>query len=329
MIRTLTAQELKVGMYVRIPESWLRHPFLKNEFILTSSSQIDKIIAHGIDNIIMDTDKSVLSIETVESMSHSDKDINPPASWNPEKYLTDDLKEAIEDTKMSKEERAQQVYKSSLQMMGRLLESPTAENIKVSKEGITRLVDMILREPETSGYLLNLTSHDFYTYTHSVNVGILSIMVSKEIFRNSDAHDMHELGAGFFLHDMGKTKVSTDIINKPGRLNDDEMFKMRTHPYQGYKILDKANQLSEECRIIVMQHHEREDGTGYPRRLKKDEIHPYGKIGCISDIYDALTAERSYKQALTPFEALRLMKEQMLEHFQEDIFKSFVLLFSK
>ncbi|MBF0488659.1 MAG: DUF3391 domain-containing protein [Nitrospirae bacterium] len=329
MINTIAAKELKVGMYVRMPVAWIKHPFVRNEFILTSADQIEKIVESGFDDIAVDTAKSVLSIEDVEAISHSDKDINPPTDWNPEKFLTDDLKEAIQDTKMPKEDKAKEVYKLSLQMMGRLLESPTVENIKVSKEGITSIVDMILREPETSGYMLNITSHDFYTYTHSVNVGILSIMVSKEIFGNSDAHDMHELGAGYFLHDMGKTKVQPEIINKPGRLNDDEMFKMRTHPYQGYKILDKAGALSEECKIIVMQHHEREDGTGYPRRLKKDEIHPYGKIGCISDVFDALTAERSYKQALTPYEALRLMKEQMLNHFQADIFRSFVLLFSK
>ncbi|MBF0569032.1 MAG: DUF3391 domain-containing protein [Nitrospirae bacterium] len=329
MITTIAAKELKVGMYVRIPDSWLRHPFARNEFILTGAGQIKRILDYGIDIITVDTEKSVLSIESVENISHSDKDINPPADWNPEKFLTDDLKEAIQDTKMPKEDKAKEVYKLSIQMMGRLLESPTVENIRISKEAIAALVGMILREPETSGYMLNITSHDFYTYTHSVNVGILSIMVSKEIFGNSDAHDMHELGAGYFLHDMGKTKVPQEIINKPGRLNGDEMFKMRTHPYQGYKILDKAGALSEESKIIVMQHHEREDGTGYPRRLKKDEIHPYGKIGCISDVFDALTAERSYKQALTPYEALSLMKEQMLNHFQADIFRSFVLLFSK
>ncbi|MCG6551731.1 MAG: DUF3391 domain-containing protein [Candidatus Magnetominusculus sp. LBB02] len=329
MIKTITAKELQVGMYVKIPESWLRHPFIRNEFILSSAEQIQKIIDHGFDTVIIDTDKSLLNIESLEYVSHSDKDMTPPKVWDPNKLMTDELKEAIEDTKMPKEAKAKRVYESSLQLMGKMLESPTAENIKVSKQGIAGLVDMILREPETSGYLLHITSHDFYTYTHSVNVGILSIMVSKEIFKNSDAHDMHELGAGFFLHDIGKTKVPPEIINKPGRLTDDEMFKMRTHPYQGYKILEMANELSEESKIIVMQHHEREDGTGYPRRLKKGEIHPYGKIGCISDIFDAITAERSYKQGLSPFDALTLMKEQMLNHFEAEIFKSFVLLFNR
>ncbi|QWR78741.1 HD-GYP domain-containing protein [Candidatus Magnetomonas plexicatena] len=329
MLKTIKAKELKIGMYIKISESWFKHPFIKNEFVITHESQIEQIIKNKIKDVVIDTDKGILKIENVENISHSDKNLTPPDTWQPDKLMPDDLKEAIRDTKMPKEEKAKRVYDASLRMMGKLLESPTAENIKTSKDVVSDLVDLILREPETSGYLLNITSHDYYTYTHSVNVGILSIMVSKEIFKNSDAHDMHELGAGFFLHDIGKTKVPPEIINKPGRLTDDEMFKMRTHPYQGYKILKEADQLSEECKIIVMQHHEREDGTGYPLRLKKDEIHPYGRIGCISDVFDAITAERSYKQAMSPFEALKLMKEQMLHHFQEEIFSKFVLIFSK
>ncbi|MBF0465521.1 MAG: HD-GYP domain-containing protein [Nitrospirae bacterium] len=329
MIKTIETEELKVGMYVKISESWHKHPFIKNEFVITNDIQIKQIIENGIKSVFIDTDKGILTIKNIENITHSDKDLMPPIVWQPDKLMPDDLKEAIEDTTMPKREKAKQVYKSSLQVMGKLFESPTAENIKTSKDAVASLVDMILREPETSGYLLNITSHDFYTYTHSVNVGILSIMVSKEIFKNSDAHNMHEIGAGFFLHDIGKTKITPRIINKPGRLTDDEMFEMRTHPYQGYKILKEADQLSEECKIIVMQHHEREDGTGYPRRLKKDEIHPYGRIGCISDVFDAITAERSYKQAMSPFEALKLMKEEMLHHFQEEIFSKFVLIFSK
>jgi HD-GYP domain-containing protein (c-di-GMP phosphodiesterase class II) len=98
------------------------------------------------------------------------------------------------------------------------------------------------------------------------------------------------------------------------------MKKMRIHPYQSYKILEEADQLSEECRIIALQHHEREDGRGYPRCLCGEQIHVYGRIGSIADVYDALTAERSYKPKLSPFEALQVMKEEMINHFQRDLF---------
>ena len=81
--------------------------------------------------------------------------------------------------------------------------------------------------------------------------------------------------------------------------------------------------------VIVMQHHEREDGTGYPRKLKGDEIHTYGRICCIADVYDALTAQRSYQEPRSTFDALKLMKEKLLSHFQQEMFEKFVLLFTQ
>ena len=124
------------------------------------------------------------------------------------------------------------------------------------------------------------------------------------------------------------SKIDPAIINKPGKLTDQEMTIIRSHPYQGYKILKETNQLTEECMFIVMQHHEREDGTGYPRGLKGADIHTYGRICCIADVYDALTAVRSYKQQLTTFDALKLMKEQLMNHFHKELFEKFVLLFT-
>ncbi|MCI4626852.1 MAG: HD-GYP domain-containing protein [Candidatus Magnetoovum sp. WYHC-5] len=322
-------KDLKIGMYVKLP-SWLSHPFLKNEFIINNEKQISKIIASNISEVEVNIDKSVHLIDNIENISHgdvSDVKVMSTKKWEPEKLVSEEFKNIIKDKSIAKEKKSEAVYKTSIDMMDKLLQSPTTENIKAAKSGIADIVDYILSDRATSIYMLHITSHDFYTYTHSVNVGVLSTCVAQELYKGSDAHDMHELGAGFFLHDIGKTRISPEIINKPGRLSDDEMAKMRYHPYQGYKILEAANQLSEECKTIVMQHHEREDGTGYPLRLKGDEIHPYGRIGCISDIFDALTAERSYKSAMTPFDALNIMKGDMLHHFNKDIFTKFVLLF--
>jgi HD-GYP domain-containing protein (c-di-GMP phosphodiesterase class II) len=213
-------------------------------------------------------------------------------------------------------------------MMERLLEDPKAENIKEVKRGIAGIVDLIVSSDNMSHNLLNIAAHDFYTYTHSVNVGVLGVMLSKSMFGSSNGHDLHELGAGYFLHDIGKVRVDTAIINKPGRLTEDEMRQMRIHPHQGCRILSEAGLLSKECRIAIMQHHERQDGKGYPRRMRGDDIHVYGRIGCIADVYDALTAERSYKPKLDAFAALQLMKTEMINHFQRDVFEKFVLLFS-
>lgn len=327
MLKTIKTSDLKVGMHVILPVSWTRHPFLKSNFAIKARADIDKISLSGFDEIQIDTSKG-LPVDDVESISHGGHEMKPPVNWAPEKLIPDEMREAIHNKLMPPQKKADIVYSSSIQIMTKLFEDPKAENIGEAKKGIAELVDLIVTDADTSFHLLRISSHDFYTYTHSVNVGVLSVLLSKALFGKSSAHNMHELGAGFFLHDIGKVRVAPDIINKRGRLTEEEVKKMRTHPYQSYKILSETNHLTEECKIITMQHHEREDGKGYPRRLRGDEIHTYGRICCIADVYDALTAERSYKPRLSPFEALKIMKEEMLNHFHKDIFEKFVLLFA-
>ncbi|HMK60042.1 MAG TPA: HD-GYP domain-containing protein [Dissulfurispiraceae bacterium] len=327
MIVKIKAKKLRVGMHVIIPASWFDHPFRTGNFKLKSEDQILKIIRSGFVEVQIDTDKGDTEAKP-ESDSVNNGDV-AAETWQPGNVVPAALLEAIHDKNLEPQKRASVVYESSVELMGKLLEDPKAENIREAKLGISEIVDMVFSQDDTSHYLLRITSHDYYTYTHSVNVGIFGIMLAKELFRRSDAHDMHELGAAFFLHDLGKIRIDPAIINKPGRLTDAEMEEMKKHPNFSYKILKETNQLSEECGIIAMQHHEREDGSGYPRGLKENQIHIYGRVCCIADVYDALTAERSYKARLSSFEALKLMKEKMLRHFNEEIFEKFVLLFTE
>ncbi len=321
-------------MYVNLSGGWFKHPFVRNSFKIASKGEIREIIKCGFKEIEVDLSKSDLSTDRdgtemrLGEASSDPREIgDAPREWHPETLIPQELVAALNDKKMPPREKSKVVYRQTCKMMERLFESPSAENIHASKKVISSVTDMILSEDETTSNLLRITSHDFYTYTHSVNVGVMGILLAKSLFRKSDDHDLHELGAGFFLHDLGKVNVDSAIINKPGRLTDQEMGRMRTHPYQGYKILQKADALTEECKHIVLQHHEFFDGSGYPRHLKGDEIHVYGKICCIADVFDALTSERSYKKGLSSYDALTLMKDKMLGHFQHDIFDTFVLLF--
>jgi len=339
MIKTVQIKDLKVGMYVIIPGTWMNHPFTRSQFLIKTSHQIQEMRECGLYEVKVDLGKSNLPAEapsetlTVEEKSQVSpeperREMEPPATWTPENLVPLELVEAIEDKRLDPLTKAKVVYKHSLVMMSRLLESPTAENICTSKDTVKFITDLILSDDDTAYNLLRITSHDFYTYTHSVNVGVTSIMLAKKLFQHSDSHDLGELGAGFFLHDLGKVNVDSRIINKPARLTDEEMNQMRTHPYQGYKILKDANALSEECKYIVLQHHELYDGSGYPKRLKGDEIHLYGRICCLADVFEALTAERSYKQSMTRFDALKLMRDEMPNHFSKDLLNAFIMLFN-
>lgn len=341
MKKKLTLKELRVGMYVILPSSWFAHDFLTSSFKIDSPELLREVQRQKLDFVTVDfeksdhsesTDTDKSSVDELAYISHSDtvddpKYAAPPEEWSTRNVVPEELVAAIEDKKLPPDKKSEAVYHHSIVMMQNLLESPTAENIHTSKQAISSITDLILSDDKTANNLLRITSHDFYTYTHSVNVGITALMLSKALFRDLDAHDLHELGAGFFLHDLGKVKVRPEVLNKPARLSEEEMRHVRIHPYQGYKLLESANALSEECRLIVMQHHEFVDGTGYPKRLKGDEIHLYGKICGIADIFDALTAERSYKRSMSTYEALTLMKEKMSSHIDRELFSAFVKLF--
>jgi len=325
--KKIKTTDVQPGMYVILPDKWFSHPFLKNEFLIESQSQINKMIKAGIKEVTVKTpripaQKETGNAEVVEQNSEK----QDPTKLLP--VLPPELQEVIASRKLSPEKKAQMVHRHSIVMMQRLMESPTVESIVQAKKGIADIVDLILDNDETNKYLLNITAHDYSTYVHSVNVGVLGISISKRIFARSTGHNMHELGAAFFLHDLGKVHVEQSIIQKPTVLTDAETAQMRKHPEFGYDILKNTNQLTEECRTIVLHHHERYQGNGYPLGLKGEDIHLYGRICSLADVYDALNSDRPYRNGLGAFSALKVMKEEMLNHFQKDLFEKFVMMFT-
>jgi len=351
MIKKVKTEDLKVGMYVMLDESWLHHSFLKPNFKITSEKQIKKILNDGIYVVKVDTSKSEVIKERdlfrdvleprsedtgqarteaplPDSMKVTEIAPPEPGEFNPIDQISEELHQTIQNTRIPPQTKAKAVYNHSLKMMTNVLEEPSADNILSGKKMVYDIVDHILADDDTAECMTLITSHAYYTYTHSVNVGMLSVLLSKSVFKGSYDHNMRELGAGFFLHDLGKCDVPHDLINKPGKLTAKEWDVMRYHPQRGNKILVDTDQLTKECGLIVMQHHEREDGNGYPFGLSKDDIHLYARICSIADVYDALTSIRSYKKRLPTYDALSVMKEEMIGHFNRDLFEKFLLLFA-
>jgi len=333
MRKRVKARDLKVGMHVILDMPWHHHPFFRNSFVLSSEGDIRRILKAGIDEVVVDMALCEVQppapavAEEPELSEHPEKVVSSRPAWNAEPLIPAELKEAIGNSRISPREKAGIVRKSCLILMERLLESPTAENIHTAKGAIYEVVDLMTSEEDLLQHLLEITSHDYYTYTHSVNVGMLSVSLCKAVFSRSSDHNMRELGAAFFLHDLGKVRIDSSYINKPGKLTDEEMRQMMNHPVYGFDILNEAQELSEECKLVVLEHHERADGSGYPAALREDKIHVYARICSIADVYDALTSGRSYKKPIAPFPALKVMKEEMLGHFQPELFEKFVRMF--
>ncbi len=322
MKKTIPIEHLKIGMFVELPRAWHAHPFLRNSFTITSKKQIQKLIDHGIREVAINDAKGIQADQIKKEIDQPEKNFGEDL-----KETADRLKEILTDKEASPEDKAQAVQLHSVDMLRSLWKNPSAERISDFKQGVVNVVDLILTDDATNSHLLKLTSYDYDTYIHSVNVGVLGLSLSKVLLRKGERHDMHALGAGFFLHDLGKVNIDEAIIKKPGKLTDEEMDIMRKHPSMGFKILQETKQISIESRLIVLQHHERHNGGGYPRKLRGEDIHIYGRICSVADVFDALVSKRPYKAQLSPFGALKLMKEEMLDHFHKDVFEKFVLLF--
>ncbi len=184
-----------------------------------------------------------------------------------------------------------------------LLDNPrSGEKIKESMILVNEIVDSILENRDAAGDLLSLRTYDYYTYTHSVNVAVLSVGLGMAVGLKKE--EIEKLGIGAMLHDVGKSSIPSSIINKASRLDEDEFRIVKTHVSEGEKILHMNRHIPEESFIAVSEHHERLSGRGYPYSKAGRNIHPFGRITSIIDCYDALTTARSYQAARTPFFAL-------------------------
>jgi len=210
-------------------------------------------------------------------------------------------------------------------MIQEMLEDPrSGEKIKNLKNMVNTTVDFIM-ENEASFYtLMRIHSFDFYTYVHSLNVCTLSVGLGSAIglFRSPD---LEWLALGGSLHDIGKSQLDPKLINKPEELTESEYDLIKTHVNRGVELLKDNHELPEEVLSIVSQHHEKLSGKGYPNGLKGDEISLYGQISSIVDIYDALTTDRPYRKALSPFDALKIIAKTE-DDFEQTLMKKFIMM---
>ena len=169
---------------------------------------------------------------------------------------------------------------------------------------------------------INLSTYDNYTYSHSVNVDILAVILGVACGLRDD--ELKKLSQAALLHDIGKTCVPIEIINKPGRLTDEEYEEVKQHPRYGYNMLRDNYEVSSVARNAILSHHENEDGSGYPRGLTSEKIHLFAKIIHIADVYDALTTKRVYKDAMNPADALEYLMGNAERMFDKDLVATFM-----
>lgn len=167
-----------------------------------------------------------------------------------------------------------------------------------------------------------LKSTDEYTYAHSINVSFYAMLIGKWL--NLSEREIKDAILAGLLHDIGKTRIPVEILNKKGRLRPEEFELIKKHTVYGYYIVKKIDELSEDIRRVVLMHHEREDKSGYPLSIKGDQINSYSKIIAVADVFDAMVSDRIYKKGVTPFEVFEMFQTVGVKGFDIKIMQIFL-----
>lgn len=187
---------------------------------------------------------------------------------------------------------------------------------------VTDMVEQILRDNEVIYNMVDIRSHDGYTYAHSVNVCIISLMIGSRM--GLTRQELEKMGIGALLHDVGKVFIDSALLNKPGRLEPHEYEVIKKHARNGYDILKTKVNISFLSAHVAFQHHEREDGTGYPRGLTGWRIHRFAKIVAVADVYDAMTSHRVYRRAIPSHMVIEEMRREAEDKYDSEVINHLV-----
>lgn len=240
------------------------------------------------------------------------------------RYVADNLSDILNDAKLTVREKSTILYDSAQAVVEDVLKKPSERaHIERGKSIVQRTVDFMRSEEFLLEHLLRTISCDYYLYAHSVNVVAYSIALCMRA-GYVDPATLREVANGALLHDVGETLLNRKTLKKTGALTTAEWEEVKKHPEKGCEVLKKTGGLGEIALDIVLHHHEKLNGTGYPHGLKGDELSIFVRIVSIADIFDALTTERHHQKARSSFDALKLMGETMREELDTDLFRHFV-----
>jgi len=330
MLRRVALDDVRIGMFVHAMEgSWLQHPFWRSRFLLDSEQDLRRLRDSDIPGIIIDDERGVAPAagtappprlaagRTPVIARVSEEEFRARAAARRERpEKSRDLDEETERARniVSRSKRAVMKMFGEVRMgraIGMADAAPMVEEIAAS----------VARNPSALINVARLKSKDEYTYLHSVAVCALMINLARTL--ELDETLVRELGMAGLLHDLGKMAVPDPVLNKPDKLTAEEYAVVREHSQRGYDLLVRSAEAPAIAAEVVLHHHERYDGTGYPHGLKGEQISLYARMGAICDVYDAITSNRPYKDGWAPAESIARMLE-MEGHFDPKLLDAFI-----
>ena len=327
MLKKIAVEQLRIGMHVqRLEGKWIDHPFWKTRFMLDSTAELQRLRSSGVAECWIDP---ALGLDVAEVVTDVPAvTVTPPADRSPHEggpsaAAVPKAATAVRPMAAELKEAAAICDRGREAVVAMFGEARMGKS--VDAEGCLDLVDdiasSILRNPGALISLARLKTRDDYTYMHSVAVCALMLSLGRQIGMGEE--QCRVAGQAGLMHDIGKALIPLEVLNKPGKLTQAEFAVIRSHPERGHTLLVEGQGATPEMLDVVLNHHERVDGTGYPARLPADKFSQLARMGAICDVYDAITSNRPYKAGWDPAESIARMASWKGQ-FDTGLFAAFV-----
>jgi putative nucleotidyltransferase with HDIG domain len=314
MLKKIAISEVRIGMFLASVEGpWLQHSFWKTRFLVEADS-LAKLKSSGLAECWIDTSKGLDVARPKPATPIVTAVATPEPAPKPKvrRSMGDEL------------DNAANVLKRSKQAVNSLFAEARMGNA-VNTSGCAPLVNDIVDSVDSNSHALislcRLKTADEYTYMHSVSVCALMVSLGKQL--GLDEATLRDAGLAGLLHDLGKAVMPQEIINKPGKLTDEEFTIIKSHPVRGYEMLLESGVSNERVLDVARHHHERVDGKGYPDSLAVDKISLIARMSAVCDVYDAVTSDRPYKKGWDPAESVARMASWE-GHFDSTVLQTFI-----
>ena len=324
MRKKVSVHDLRLGMYIdELCGSWMDHSFWKTSFKLEDNNDLITLQKSAIHEVWIETSKGLDVAEEVIDESAEEVAKQTEAMLLQAANQSDSIAERISlENELARAKKLQSKAKYVVKSMFEEARMGKALPIGELSLLVDEINQSVSRNPSALLSLAKLKNKDDYTYLHSLAVCALMIALGKQM--GIEGAELKSLGMAGLLHDVGKMAMPDEVLNKPGRLTDQEFEVMKSHPVCGWEILKASFGVDDVTLDVCLHHHERVDGTGYPEQLSGDALSLPARMGAVCDVYDAITSNRCYKAGWAPAEALRKMAEWQAGHFDATVFKAFV-----
>ncbi len=322
MIKKITVDLLKPGMYVSdFNAGWLSHPFAFNSMKISCDAEVAKVLQAGIKDLYIDTSKGLDVGDAAptlhEAKQESARQMEKMAEV--EKPRQPEARVSLAEEMM----RARATYGEATRIIRSIMDDIRLGqqfDVAVAKPVVEKIAASVMRNNNAMMTMRRLKSLDDYTFLHSVSVCAMLTSFAKVM----EMESMHDLALGALLHDVGKMRVVGAVLNKPKSLSEEEYRHMKSHVVLGSDLIRQLPGIPALALEPLEQHHERYDGSGYPKGLKGEEITLAGRMAAIVDVYDAITSDRVYRKGLSPAAAVQKLFEWSKFHFDPALMQIFL-----